>query len=381
MSYYEYDVRIEKAAQSRGGSSRVSGADGERPPAEVSEALHAGAPGKISDGILGTIGGTPLVRLRRFIPQARFGLFAKLEALNPGGSIKDRPAVAILEDALHARAIGPKTLIVESSSGNMGIGLAQACRYYGLRFLCVIDPKTAPANLRMLRAYGAEIDVVQEPDPESGEFLQARLNRVRELVGRSDDAFWPNQYTNLKNPRVHYETTMHEVASALGGRVDFLFVATSTCGTIRGCSEYVRDHGLATRVIAVDAVGSLIFSNVKSKRLIPGLGAGLKPPLCDFSRIDECVHVTDLDCIAGCRRLVACEAILAGGSSGGVLAAVEKVKDRIPDGAVCAVILPDRGERYLETVFSDDWVREHFGDVEHLWRDAREGTPCTTAAY
>lgn len=377
MAYYEYDVPLGNAAKTLAGSRRATGAPGELPRAEVAAAL---APGKVSDGILATIGGTPLVRLRRFIPQARFGLFAKLEALNPGGSIKDRPAVAILEDALHAGAIGPKTLVIESSSGNMGIGLAQACCYHGLRFLCVVDPKTAPANLRVLRAYGAEIDLVQEPDPESGEFLQARLNRVRELLGRSEDAFWPNQYANLKNSGVHYDTTMPEVATTLGGRVDFLFVATSTCGTIRGCGEYIRDHGLATRVIAVDAVGSLIFSPVKSKRLIPGLGAGLKPPLCDVSMIDECVHVTDLDCIAGCRRLVACEAILAGGSSGGVLAAVEKVKDRIPNGAVCAAILPDRGERYLETIFSDDWVREHFGDVKHLWRDACEGMPCSTTA-
>jgi N-(2-amino-2-carboxyethyl)-L-glutamate synthase len=381
MTSFDPEFQIGSAAETLGGSGRVSGPDGERLQADVSHALLSGAWGKISDGILATIGETPLVRLRRFVPQARFGLFAKLEALNPGGSIKDRPAVAILEDALHSGAIGPSTLVIESSSGNMGIGLAQACRYHGLRFLCVVDSKIAPANLRMLQAYGAEIDLVPEPDPESGEFLQARLNRVRELLGRIDDAFWPNQYSNLKNPGAHYDTTIHEVVSVLGGRVDFLFIATSTCGTIRGCSEYIRDHGLATQVIAVDAVGSLIFSDVKSRRLIPGLGAGLRPPLCDLSMIDECVHVGDLDCIAACRRLVACEAILAGGSSGGVLAAVEKMKDRIPDGAVCVAILPDRGERYLETLFSDDWVREHFGDVEHLWRDAHERVPCTTRAY
>src|SRR5947199_6233225 len=152
---------------------------------------------------------------------------------------------------------------------------------------------------------------------------------------------------------------MHEIATELVGKVDFLFVATSTCGTIRGCGEYVRDHGLATRVIAVDAVGSLIFSDVQAKRMIPGLGAGLRPPICDLSLIDECVHVDDLDCIAGCRRLVAREAILAGGSSGGVLAAVEKLQGRIHDGAVCVAILPDRGDRYLETLFSDEWVHEH----------------------
>lgn len=288
----------------------------------------------VCDGILGTIGGTPLVRLRRFIPEARFELFAKLEALNPGGSIKDRPAVAILEEAMRSGTVGPGTVVIESSSGNMGIGLAQACLYHGLRFLCVVDPKTAPTNIRVLRAYGAEIDFVDEPDPETGEFLQARLNRVKELLGRTANSFWPNQYSNPGNSGSHYSNTMHEVVSALGGRVDYLFVATSTCGTVRGCGEYVRDHGLATRIVAVDAVGSLIFSDVRARRLIPGIGAGMRPPLCDLSVIDECVHVDDLECIGGCRRLVAREAILAGGSSGAVLAAVEKVKGRIPDGAV-----------------------------------------------
>lgn len=336
--------------------------------------------GGIRDGVLATIGETPLVHLRRFLPGARFDLFAKLEALNPGGSIKDRPALAILEDALASGAIGPDTLVVESSSGNMGIGLAQACLYHGLRFLCVVDPKTAPANLRMLRAYGAEIDLVEEPDPETGEFLVARLDRVRELLGRTANAFWPNQYSHLMNPSSHYNTTMREVADALDGRVDYLFVATSTCGTVRGCGEYVRDHGLATRVIAVDAVGSLIFSDVRARRLVPGIGAGMRPPLCDLSLIHECVHVDDLDCIRGCRRLVAREAILAGGSSGAVLAAIDKIQERIPDGAACVAILPDRGERYLETLFCDDWVRQHFGEVEHLWREGPEGARCATTA-
>ncbi|HZF08396.1 MAG TPA: 2,3-diaminopropionate biosynthesis protein SbnA [Thermoanaerobaculia bacterium] len=330
-------------------------------------AIPLTAPG-VCDGILSAIGDTPLVRLRKVLPRARFQLLAKVESLNPGGSIKDRPALAILDDALRSGAVGRGTVVIESSSGNMGIGLAQACRYHGLRFLCVVDPKTAEANLKVLRAYGAEIDLVAEPDPASGEFLPARLHRVRELLAQIEGSFWPNQYANEQNPGSHYSTTMHEVASALGGRVDYLFVATSTCGTVRGCGEYVRDHGMNTRVIAVDAVGSMIFSDVKAKRMIPGLGAGLRPPLCDLSLVDECVHVDDLDCIAGCRRLVAREAILAGGSSGGVLAAVEKLQDRIPDGAVCVAILPDRGERYLDTLFCDEWVHEHFGAVEHLWR-------------
>jgi cysteine synthase A len=165
---------------------------------------------------------------------------------------------------------------------------------------------------------------------------------------------------------------MHEVATALDGKVDLLFVPTSTCGTIRGCGEYIRDHGLATRVIAVDAFGSLIFSNLRAQRMVPGLGAGLRPPLCEDSLISDCVHVTDIDCIAGCRRLMEREAIFAGGSSGGVLAAIKSCQARIPAGSVVVAILPDRGERYLETLFSDSWVREHFGDLESLGWSADE---------
>lgn len=322
----------------------------------------------IRDGILSVIGNTPLVRLRKFIPGARFRLYGKLEALNPGGSIKDRPALAILEDALRDGRIGPGSVIVESSSGNMGIGLAQACRYHGLRFICVVDAKTTTQNIRVLRSYGAEVEYVSEPDPETGELLQARLKRVQSVLATVDGAFWPNQYANESNPGSHYRTTMSEVAEALDGKVDFLFVATSTCGTVRGCGEYIRDQGLSTHVVAVDAKGSLIFSDQKAPRRIPGLGAGLRPPLCDLSLISQVHHIRDLDCVVGCRRLVDREAILAGGSAGGVLAAVLQLQDRIPDRANCVAILPDRGERYLDTVYNDDWVSEHFGDVAHLWR-------------
>ncbi|HVR09603.1 MAG TPA: 2,3-diaminopropionate biosynthesis protein SbnA [Thermoanaerobaculia bacterium] len=331
---------------------------------------------RIADGILATIGRTPLVRLRQYLPAAGFHLFAKLEALNPGGSIKDRPAVAILEDGLASGAIGPDTVIVESSSGNMGIGLAQACRYHGLQFICVVDAKTTAQNIAILRAYGADIEVVLQPDPETGELLPARLERVAALVREIGDAFWPNQYANLLNPREHYRSTMREVAAALDDRVDYLFIAVSTCGTLRGCCEHVRDRKLATRVFAVDAVGSVVFGGCRSERLIPGLGAGLQPPLWHAGLVDECIHVTDAESIAGCRRLVAREAILAGGSSGSVMAAIEKTADRLAAGANCVAILPDRGERYLETIYDDAWVGAHFGRVEqpHLARGGARAT-------
>jgi N-(2-amino-2-carboxyethyl)-L-glutamate synthase len=328
----------------------------------------------MDNGVLSAIGDTPLIKLERAILGNRFALFAKLECLNPGGSIKDRPAYHILRHAWSRGDIDDRSVIVESSSGNMGIGLAQACRVYGLRFICVIDPKTTAQNIQMLETYGAEIQLVSEPDPVSGEFLPARIQRVKDLIEEIPGAFWPNQYANEMSSMAHYETTMHEIASALKGRIDYLFCATSTCGTIMGCSEYVRDHGMQTRIVAVDAVGSLIFGSTSGERLIPGLGAGLRPPLCRPEAVQCCVHVTDLECVVGCRRLMEREGLLVGGSSGGAFSAVERLADEIPDGSVCVVIFPDRGERYLDTIYSDAWVRAHLGDACSLW----SGTPAST---
>src|SRR5215472_7010554 len=322
----------------------------------------------MDESILATIGHTPLVRLTRALPDIPFSLFAKLEGFNPGGSAKDRPALNILQAAMRTGAIKPGSVVIESSSGNLGIGLAQACRYLGLRFICVVDPKTTAQNIRILKAYGAEIDLVSSPDPETGEFLHARIKRVQTLQRSIVDSVWTNQYANPANAEAHYRTTMEEIATELAGKIDCLFVATGTCGTLRGCAEYIRDHELRTRIFAVDAHGSVIFGGTPARRLIPGHGAGRRPELYRADLADECVRVSDLDCVVGCRRLVHSEAILAGGSSGGVLMAVARVRERIPRDAQCVAILPDRGERYLDTVYCDEWVREHFGDVLHLWK-------------
>jgi cysteine synthase A len=335
----------------------------------------------MSEGILSAVGNTPLIRLTRVFKDSQFQLFAKLEGFNPGGSAKDRPALNILEEAMEAGAIGPRTTIVESSSGNLGIGLAQACRYFGLRFVCVVDPKTTQQNIRILKAYGAEIDLVSDPDPETGEFLQARIDRVRTLLRTTEDSFWPNQYANLANAGAHYKSTMREIVAELGGEIDYLFCAASTCGTLRGCAEYARDHNLSAKILAVDAVGSVIFGGKAAKRLIPGHGASRRPELYQPGLADECIHVTDLDCVIGCRRLVRAEAILAGGSSGGVLMAVDKVKRRIPRGATCVAIFHDRGERYLDTIYSDDWVEEHFSEMSNLWQNQVEAEKCMAATF
>lgn len=324
--------------------------------------------GAAGSGLLGAIGHTPLVELKNIFRDSHFRLYGKLEGLNPGGSMKDRPARAIIEQGIRAGRINSRTVIVESSSGNMGIGLAQVCAVYRLRFVCVVDPKTTAQNVNLLKVYGAEVDLVSQPDPQTGEYLQARINRVKSLLSQIPNSFWPDQYSNPHNPLAHQQT-MHEILTELGRPPEYLFCATSTCGTIRGCSEYLRANGLSVRVIAVDAHGSVIFGGARGARLIPGHGAAVRPELYRSDMADDCVQITDADCVIGCRRLVRQEGILAGGSSGAVIMAVEHARHLIRPGAVCAAILPDRGERYLDTIYSDEWVARHFGDLSHHWRE------------
>jgi len=333
-----------------------------------------------NDGILAAIGHTPLVRLRHIIDDVGFRLFAKLEALNPGGSIKDRPALEIIRHEIETGRIQPDTTVIESSSGNMAIGLAQACCYLGLRFICVVDPKTTQQNIDILKAYGVEIEIVTQPDPETGEFLPARLERVQSLCRSISRSYWPNQYANLWNCGAHRRNTMPEIASELG-EIDYLFVAASTCGAVTGCAEYVRECGLRTKVIAVDAEGSAIFGSRPKKRLLPGHGASIRPALCRPELLHGCVHVSDLECVLGCRRLLRREAILSGGSSGGVVAAVVRMAGEIPPGATCVLILADRGERYMDTVYSNLWVQKHFGDISEQLKAYSEKPSWMTATF
>jgi cysteine synthase A len=326
----------------------------------------------LDSGVLGAVGNTPLVELRRASAGGRLRVYAKLEGMNPGGSAKDRPALSIIRSAIETGAIRPGTVVVESSSGNMGIGLAQACCYLGLRFICIVDARTTEQHIGILRAYGAEIDVVTEPDPETGEYLPARLRRVRERLDSFESSFWPDQFGNEDNPASHREGTIREIVSELEGRVDHVFCATSTCGTLRGCAEYLSHMELPTRITAVDALGSAIFGGPRADRIIPGLGAGIVPELLRPGLAHRHVHVTDLDCVVGCRRLVQREALLVGGSAGGIFTAFERVQHEVADGSTCVLIFCDRGERYLDTIYADAWVRARFGEVSHLWEAGKE---------
>ncbi|MFE5403105.1 2,3-diaminopropionate biosynthesis protein SbnA [Streptomyces sp. NPDC056580] len=320
-------------------------------------------------GIFSLIGDTPLVELRRILPGFRGTVYAKLEKFNPGGSIKDRTALSMLTEKINSGELRPKkSVVVESSSGNLAIGIAQICRYYGIEFICVVDAKTTAQNIAILRAFGATIERVTEPDPETGEYLVARLGRVREIVEATPHAYWPNQYSNPLNP-LALESMWDEIADALDGKVDYLFCAVSSCGTLRGCVDRIRQRGMSTEVVAVDAVGSVIFGNHRAAtRLIPGHGSSVRSPLLDENQVDTVVHVSDLECTVACRQLAARESVLVGGSSGATIAALKRLAGEIRPEAKCVVVFPDGGERYLDTIYSDEWVVKNFGEVTHLWK-------------
>lgn len=318
------------------------------------------------EGILSVVGSTPLVQLKHLFADAPFDLYGKLEFFNPGGSMKDRAALMLIEDALNTGIINHDTTIIESSSGNMGIGLAQACAYLKLKFVCVVDVKATSQNIRILKTYGATVDVVTKPDATTGEYLQARLNRVQQLLGEIPNSWWPDQYSNYSNARAH-RTTMSEIVKSCGKAPDYLFLAAGTCGTLRGCADYVQQNDLPTQIYAIDALGSIIFGrNVSCSRLIPGHGAARRPELFRDNLADNHILVSDLDCVIGCHRLLHREAILAGGSSGAVVMGIDRVKDEIPAGSTCVMIIADRGERYLDTIYNDEWLNSHFDNAADL---------------
>lgn len=309
----------------------------------------------IHQSVVSCIGQTPLVSLQRLFPQPGPEIIAKLEFLNPGGSIKDRPARFIVEQGLKDGTIHQRTHLVESSSGNLGIALAIVAQVYNLTFTCVVDPNISPMNLQILELLGANIEMISEPDDQGG-YLQSRIRRVHELLLVIPQSLWINQYANELNWKAHYYGTGHEIVESLDSAVDCIVLAVSTTGTILGVSRRLRQEFPYIKVIAVDAVGSVIFGGPSGPRKIPGIGASRVPELSSQVEVDEVVYVSDRESVQGCRDLVNYEGIFAGGSSGSVIAAIQKLLPTLPSSFPILTLLPDRGERYLNLVYNDDWV-------------------------
>lgn len=305
-----------------------------------------------------------MVRLQRCFPDPDVEVIAKLEMLNPGGSMKDRPARFIVEQGLRQGTLRRGMRLVESTSGNLGIALAMAAGLHGLSFTAVVDPKTSPANLRLLELFGAEVEMVTEPD-DTGGYLHTRVRRAHELVASRPDAVLVNQYANELNWRAYYETAGQEILDAVEGPIDYFVAAVSTTGSIQGIARRLRQEHPDLKVVAVDAVGSVIFGAPPAPRQLPGFGASRVPEILDADEIDDVLHVSDAESVAGCRQLLATEKIFAGGSSGAVVAGVEHLTSRLNRSARVVTLLPDRGERYLDLVYDDAWAAE----LRDPWQD------------
>ncbi|WP_159885897.1 2,3-diaminopropionate biosynthesis protein SbnA [Paenibacillus puerhi] len=304
------------------------------------------------------VGQTPLVHLSRLFPQEHVQVVAKLEYMNPGGSMKDRPARFIIEQGLRSGAIDSRTHLIESTSGNLGIALAMMARIYGLTVTCVVDPKIAPTNLNILRQMGAHIEMVRERDDQGG-FLTTRIRKVQELLQRDPHGFWINQYANENNWKAHYEGTGREITESLD-YADILIAGVSTSGSIMGTSRRMREKFPELQVVAVDAVGSILFGGTPGKRELPGIGASRVPELLNRAEIDQVIHVNDKDSATGCRDLLIAEGIFAGGSSGSIVAAIRRLIPSLAERSQrplrVVTLLPDRGDRYLDLVYDDQWV-------------------------
>ncbi|MGP5007667.1 2,3-diaminopropionate biosynthesis protein SbnA [Brachybacterium tyrofermentans] len=315
----------------------------------------------ITVGVSAAVGRTPLIRLDHLFPDSGIEILAKLESVNPGGSTKDRPALAMVREAIASGRLATGGTVVESSSGNLGVALARVCTSHGVRFVCVVDSRTNATTVATIRALGGEISLVSEPDPATGDLLTARFRRVEQLLEEIPGAVNLFQYGNPANPGAHAAGTMREIAEATDHRLDVLMAAVSTTGTIAGCTAYIRDTTMGTRTIAVDAVGSVLFGGTAAPRPLPGLGAGVVTDISRTVEPDQVVRVSGLDCVVGARLLARREGILAGASTGGIVHALGTLIPRLEPGTRLAFIVHDGGVPYLETVYDDAWVRRTLG--------------------
>ena len=287
-------------------------------------------------------------------------LFLKCEGFNFAGSIKLKAATEMVEAAERDGTLRPGSVLVESSSGNLGVALSMIAASKGYRFLCVTDPRCNLSTRLMMEALGSRVHVITEPDPVGG-FLGARIDYVRALCAADDRYVWLNQYTNPGNGMAHYRTTAPAIARQFP-RLDVLFVGAGTTGTLMGCARYFREWHRPVRIVAVDSVGSVTFGGAPGRRMIPGLGTRVRPPLLDESYIDDVVLVQEADTIRACHRL-ARRGFLFGGSTGTVVSgAMSWLARHDGDELTAVAIAPDLGERYLDTVYQTNWLQDIYGD-------------------
>lgn len=282
-------------------------------------------------------------------------LFLKCEGFNFAGSVKLKAATAMVDSAERDGTLTAESILVESSSGNLGVALSVIAASKGYRFICVTDSRCNLATRLMMEALGSTVHVITDHET-SGSFLAARLAYVRNLCEADDRYVWLSQYTNPANWKAHYRITAPAIARGFPD-LDVLFVGAGTTGTLMGCARYFSEWHRPVKIIAIDSAGSVTFGGAPGRRMIPGLGMSVPPPLLDKSLVDEAVLVEEADTIRTCRAL-ARRGYLFGGSTGTVVSGATDWLAQHPDSRLTAVaIAPDLGERYLDTIYQENWVQ------------------------
>lgn len=316
----------------------------------------------VHDDIAGAVGCTPLVRLGASVEGLGREVWAKVEYLNPTGSVKDRIARYLVERALERGELAPGGTVVEASSGNTAMGLAMMARLHGLRCKMVVRRQTSKEKLDSLRALGAELVLVDGSLPP--EHPESYNRMARKIAAETPGAWFPDQHNNRANNEAHYHTTGPEIWRQTGGRLDAFVTGIGTGGTVSGVARYLKEQDPSIRVIAVDVAGSVFTDHFHGRPLpaprpclLEGLGDEEVIACPEFELIDEMVQVTDAEAFAAARRLAAADALFTGGSGGAALWGVWQAAPRLPEGARIVTLLPDSGYRYLSTIYNDDWMR------------------------
>ncbi|MGA9893281.1 MAG: 2,3-diaminopropionate biosynthesis protein SbnA [Xanthobacteraceae bacterium] len=284
-------------------------------------------------------------------------VFLKLEGFNITGSIKVKTAIGLVED-LEQRGIARpgETVLVESSSGNLGLALSLVCAIKGYKFICVTDPNANRATIRGIELYGAKVIVVEDRDSAGG-YLGSRLKKIDQILQSDPNAIWLNQYANIANKNVHAEQTANEIANEFD-KVDWVFAGTGTTGTLAGISERLRQEFPRIKVVAVEPEGSVTFGGAPGKRNIPGIGASVKPKLADLAKPDRIIAVNEKITVEACLSFVRDYHLLVGGSTGTVLAAVQQLAPEFRHDDTIVAISADLGEKYLDTIYDPAWVEK-----------------------
>jgi len=311
--------------------------------------------------VLELVGGTPIVRLDRISPPGGPTILAKLEYLNPGGSVKDRIGLAMIEAAEREGKLRPGGTIVEPTSGNTGVGLAIAAALKGYRCIFVMPDKMSQEKISMLRAYGAEVVICPTAvEPESPESYYSVSDRLAEEI---PGGFKPDQYSNMSNPQAHYEVTGPELWEQTdGGDVAAIVISVGTGGTITGIGRYFKEQGSRALIVGADPAGSVFTAAAPDDvhpYLVEGIGKDTWPRTLDPAMVDEWVQVSDRDSFVVARRLAREEGILAGGSSGTTVWAALEIAKQFGPGDRILTMLPDSGRSYLSKFYDDNWMLEH----------------------